>query len=149
MGNALSANQLGSSQNWNGANFTIGAAGSNNVVQASGQTIALPAGQFSKVELLATSVNGNQAGQVFVVHYSDGTSTTITQSLSDWFTPQNFAGESTAVTTVSRNMSGGGTDNRSFFVYGYVMNVDSSKTVTSITLPNNQHVDVLAIDTVQ
>ena len=149
VGNALSSTLLGNSQAWNGANFTIGAAGSNNVVQAAGQTIALPAGQYSKVELLATSVNGNQAGQVFVIHYTDGTSTSITQSMSDWFTPQSYSGESLAVTSVYRNTSAGGADNRTFYVYGYVLNTDSSKTISSITLPTNQHVDVLAIDTVE
>ena len=41
----------------------------------------------------ATGVNGNQANQTFTVNYSDGTSTSFTQSLSDWFTPQNYAGE--------------------------------------------------------
>jgi hypothetical protein len=149
VGNALSSALLGTSQAWNGANFTIGAAGSNNVVQANGQTITLPAGQDSKVELLASAVDGNQAGQVFVIHYTDGTSTSITQSMSDWFTPQSYSGESLAVTSVYRNTSAGGADNRTFYVYGYVLNVDSSKTISSITLPTNQHVDVVAIDTVQ
>ena len=47
------------------------------VVQAAGQTITLPNGSFSKLELLATAVNGSQAAQTFTVHYTDGTSTTL------------------------------------------------------------------------
>ena len=42
--------------------------------------------------MLATGVHGNQANQTFVVTYTDGTTSSITQSLSDWFTPQNYRG---------------------------------------------------------
>ncbi len=149
VGNALSGTLLGNSQTWNGVSFAIAPVGSNNVVQAVGQTIALPTGNFSKVEMLATAVEGNQTAQVFVVHYTDGTSATFTQNLSDWYAPQGYAGESTAVTMVYRNVSSGVTDNRTFYVYGYVFDVDSTKTISSITLPNTPHVDVVAIDAVQ
>ncbi len=148
VGYALSSTLLGTSQTWNGQTFNVAAAGANNVVRATGQTVTLPAGQYSQIELLATAVDGNQVSQSFVVHYSDGSSQTITQSLSDWYSPQNYSGESTAVTMVYRNSAGGQTDNRDFYVYGYVFQVDNSKTVTSITLPANQHVDVVAIDAV-
>ncbi len=117
-------------------------------MQAAGQSIALPAGQYSQLKILATAVNGNQASQTFTVHYSDGSSSTFTQSISDWYTPQHYAGESVAVASAYRNASGGGTDSRTFDVYGYALTLDSSKTVTSITLPNNSHVAVLAIDAV-
>jgi len=60
----------------------------------SSTTIALTAGNFSTVSLLATGVDGNQPNQTFVVSYTDGTTTSFTQSLSDWYTPQNYAGES-------------------------------------------------------
>ena len=58
----------------------------------SGTTIALPAGNDSTVNLLATAVNGNQVNQTFVVTYTDGTTTSFTQSLSDWYTPQKLCG---------------------------------------------------------
>ena len=118
-------------------------------MRAAGQTVALPAGQYSQLQILATAVDGNQSGQSFVVHYSDGSSQTFNQSLSDWFAPQNYSGESTAVTMVYRNTAGGLADDRNFYVYGYVFQVDNTKTVTSVTLPANQHVDVVAIDAVQ
>ena len=95
--------------------------------------------------MLATGVNGNQASQTFVVHFSDGTSSTFTQSISDWFTPQSFAGESTAVSMPHRDNSDGTTDNRTFLLYGYSFALNNAKTVSSITLPNNANVEVLAI----
>ena len=38
------------------------------------------------MNLLATAVNGNQANQTFIVTYTDGTTSSFTQSVSDWFT---------------------------------------------------------------
>ena len=50
------------------------------------------------------------------------------------------------VATAYRNTSNGGRDSGTFNVYGYSFAVDSTKTVDSITLPNDTNVDVLAID---
>ncbi len=44
-----------------------------------------------------------------------------------------------------RNMSSGGQDNRNFSVYEYTVTLDASD-ATSITLPNNGRVEVLAMD---
>ncbi|MBV8145556.1 MAG: chitobiase/beta-hexosaminidase C-terminal domain-containing protein, partial [Gammaproteobacteria bacterium] len=95
-GDAYSATLLGSSLTWNGATFMFGAAGSLDAVASA--TIPLPAGAYSSLSLLASGVDGNQPNQVFTVNYSDGTSASFTQSLSDWHTPQNYVGESTVLT---------------------------------------------------
>jgi hypothetical protein len=148
-GNALAESNVGTSQTWNGANFNIAPAGTNNVVQAAGQTIPLPGGSFASLDLLATGVNGNQANQAFTVDYTDGTSTTFTQSISDWHMPQNYAGESIVLSTPYRNISTGGIDNRGpFNVYGYSFAIDSTKTVATITLPADHDVEILAISEV-
>jgi hypothetical protein len=144
-GSAYSSNLLGTSQTIGGIPFTIGPANANDVVSAAGQTITLPAGQFSSLRMLATAVNGNQTSQSFVVTFSDSTSTTFTQSLSDWFTPQSFAGESTAVTMNHRNTSTGTADNRTFLLYAYSFALNNTKTVSSLRLPNNASVEVLSI----
>jgi hypothetical protein len=44
-----------------------------------------------------------------------------------------------------RDTSSGSKDNRTFNLYGYAFATDKSKTVQSITLPNNTHLKVLAI----
>jgi disulfide oxidoreductase YuzD len=61
----------------------LGVVVGNNVVSAAGQTINLPAGSFSTLNFLATAVNGNQPNQKFVVTYTDGTTDTFTQGISD------------------------------------------------------------------
>ena len=141
-GFAYSANLLGTSATWSDTTFSLGAAGAADA--ASGVTIALPAGSFSSVKLLATAVNGSQAAQSFVVTYTDGTTTTVTQSLSDWYSPQGYSGESSAVTMAYRLTATGAEDNRTFHLYGYSLAINSAKTVKSLTLPNNRNVVVLA-----
>ena len=113
---------------------------------AAGQTIGLPAESFSTLAFLATAVNGNQPNQTFVVTYTDGTTTTFTQGVSDWFTPQNYSGESGAVDMAYRDLANGTSDNRTFHVYGYSLALNSAKTVKSITLPSNGNVKILAMN---
>src|SRR6202000_1988601 len=77
---AYSSKQLGTSITWSGTTFTLGGVGVADAV--SNTTITLPSGSFGTLQLLATGVKGNQAGQTFKVTYTDGTTTTFTQSLS-------------------------------------------------------------------
>ncbi len=141
-GNAYSATLLGSSVSWSNLTFALGAAATAN--SATGVGITLPAGQYATLNLLATGVDGNQTGQTFVVTYTDGTTTTLTQSLSDWHTPQSYTGESTAVAMAYRLLPTGAKDARTFNLYGYSFAINSAKTVASLTLPVNRHVVVLA-----
>lgn len=145
VGYAYSSNLLGSSLTWNSTVFTLGQANSSNVVSAGSQKITLATGKFSTLRMLATAVNGNQVSQVFTVTYSDGSTSSFTQSLSDWFTPQNYSGESTAVSMSYRDTSSGGKDSRTFNLYGYSFFINNAKTVESITLPSNSSVEVAAI----
>ena len=145
-GNAYAEALLGTSQTWSGATFALAGPGATGAV--SGKTIALPAGSDSSILLLATAVNGNQVNQKFVVTYTDGSTTTFTQSLSDWFTPQNYAGESQVLAMPYRITAGGAADDRTFYLYGYSFALNAAKTVASIALPKNANVVVLGIDVV-
>jgi hypothetical protein len=147
-GAALSAQLLGSSQTWNGTRFTFGSPGANNVVSAAGQTISLPRGGFSTLSFLATSVNGSQPNQTFVITYTDGTTQTFTQGVSDWYAPQNYSGESDALDMPYRDSSNGTMDHRPFHLYRYSVSLRAGKIVQSITLPNNGNVKILAMSLV-
>jgi hypothetical protein len=140
---AYSAKLLGAQQSISGTTFSFGPANAPDA--ASGKTVPLPAGQFSTLKLLATAVNGNQASQSFIVTYTDGTTSSFKQSLSDWFTPQSYTGESKAMTMAYRDTSTGLRDNRTFLLYGYSFSLNGGKKVSSITLPGNRNVVVLAI----
>ncbi len=89
-------------------------------------------------------MNGSQPGQTFIVHYTDGTSAPLSLSLSDWGSPQSYSNQTIAVSGY-RNTASGGRDNRSFDVYAYTLNIDNTKTVSSITLPMNYNVKLLAM----
>jgi hypothetical protein len=140
---AYSANLLKAQQTIGGTTFYFGPANAPDAV--SGKTVPLPAGQYSTLKMLATAVNGNQASQSFIVTYTDGTTASFKQSLSDWFTPQSYAGESKAMSMAYRDTSTGLRDNRTFLLYGYSLTLNASKKVSSITLPNNRNVVVVAM----
>jgi hypothetical protein len=141
-GYALSENLLGATVAWSGTKFGLGSAGVPSAV--SNTTVALPAGRFSSLKLLAAAVNGNQTNQVFVVSYTDGTSTTIQQSLSDWCTPQTYAGESKASTMAYRVTSTGAKGVGPLYLYGYTFAVNGAKTIKGIALPKNRDVVLVA-----
>jgi hypothetical protein len=143
-GYSYSANLLTSSRVFSGTLLKLGAANVPDAVACGAQVVALPAGQFSSLLLFATGIEGNQKSQTFTVTYTDSTTSKFTQSLSDWFTPQKYTGESEGVAMSYRNFDNGTKDNRTFNLYEYKFALTSTKTVKSITLPNNSHVVVLA-----
>jgi hypothetical protein len=142
-GFAYSGKLLGTTRTFGGVQFNLGPASALDAVD--NKIIPLPGGQFSALKMLATAVNGRQQSQTLTVTYTDGTRSTFTQSFSDWGRPQNFSGESKAVTMAYRDRSTGGRDSHTFQLYGYSLAIDKTRTVSSITLPNNRNVVVLAI----
>ncbi len=101
--------------------------------------------QFAGLMMLATGVDGSQTSQRFTVAYADGTSSSFTQSLSDWYSPATFTGESTATSVPYRVSGDGETEDGTFHVFGYSFDLDRNKAVRSITLPNNRGVVILAM----
>ncbi len=141
-GFAYSATLLGASQKLNGVSYTFGAPNTKNAVSSA--TVALTPGKYIALNLLATGLSGSQVAQPFVVKYSDGTMSVFTQSLSDWFAPQNFPGETTAIKMAYRINGGGAKSTGPFNLYSYSFPLDRTKTVASVTLPNNKNVVVLS-----
>jgi hypothetical protein len=143
-GYSYSANLLTTSRVFNGVLLDFGPANVLDAVGCSGQSVSLTQSKFSGLMLLATGVEGSQKSQTFTVKYTDGTSSQFVQGFSDWFTPQKFAGESEGVAMAYRNFDNGTRDQRTFSLYAYRFVLNPTKTVQSITLPNNSKVLVLA-----
>jgi hypothetical protein len=143
-GYSYSSNLLTSSRVFSGTLLDFGSANQLDAVGCTGQTVALTQSKYSSLLLFATGIEGNQKSQTFTVKYTDGTSSQFTQSLSDWFTPQKYAGESEGVAMAYRNFDNGTKDNRTFNLYEYKFALTNTKTVQSLTLPNNAHVAVLS-----
>jgi hypothetical protein len=144
VGSAYSSTLLGTSLTWSSTTFNFVAANALNGVR--NKTITLPAGTFGSLLMLGTAVNGDQLSQTVKVNYSDGTSSTFTQTFSNWLNAsQAVAGQSIAKQMAYRNKSTGVKDNRVFNLYGYSFALTSGKTVSSLVLPANNNVAVLAV----
>jgi hypothetical protein len=142
VGWAYSATLLGSSLNWNGLTFSFLPANANN--GASNETVTLPAGHFSTLSLLGSGLGGGQTNQTVTVKYTDNTTSVFTQSFSDWGTPANNTGESTVLTMPYRDKFDGTRQTAPFYVYGYTFALNSAKTVSSLVLPANRFVAIVA-----
>jgi hypothetical protein len=142
-GYSFSEKLLGTEQVGDGVVFKLGPPNAPDAV--SGKTIALPAGKFTSLKILADAVEGDQELQTFSVNYADGTSSTFAQSLSDWASPGSFKGESMAVEMAYRLAGDKSTDASPFYSHAYSFNLDKDKVVRSLTLPINPNVVVLAI----
>jgi len=146
VGDAYSATLLGTAVAWNGSLFAFGPPNAPDAVTSA--TIPLPAGQYASLDMLATGMYGPQQSQTFTVTYTDSTTSSFTQSLSDYVgsgKDQNYSGESVVFDMTYRDTSSGGEDYQPVYLYGYSFNLNAAKTVSSVTLPSNQNVVVLAM----
>ena len=140
---AYSANLLGNSVTWNNITYPLGPANAPDAV--SNTTITLPAGHYATLNMLGALVNNATPANTFLVTYTDGTTVSVTQSLSDWVYPLNYAGESEITCVPYRNMTNGGPDAHLTCVFGYQIALDSTKIVQSIKLPPTRNVVMLAM----
>jgi len=145
-GNSYSSNALGGETvAWGSNSYNLGPIGTNNVVQATGQTILLQPGNYSTLSFLATAANYAEAG-TFTINYSDGTSTVITQNFSMWSVNDTQVGETVVKQMSYYNASNGFQVYQTRYLYGYKFALNPAKTILSITLPNNSDIKILAMD---
>jgi hypothetical protein len=148
VGNTYSWEALGSGAGVsNGkATFTFGLPNQPQTIVASGQEIAVKQGNFGSINLAGAAVYyGAQPDVAFKLTYTDGSTETWTQSMSDWAQPRQYAGETTLVASAYRNRGDGTKDSRAVYLYSYSRSIPQGKTLKSITLPLNQNVRILDI----
>lgn len=153
-GFAYSGTLLGSSTVISGIPFQFGSpnvldSAANKFAIGGASSVPLPSGNFSKLWILGTGVSGNQAAQPVSVVYSDSSQDNFTQSFSDWFTPQGYAGEGTAFTLSYRDKNDGTTSAGTLFLYIYSFSLNPAKLTATFNLPGgappgNQNVIILA-----
>jgi hypothetical protein len=134
-GHALSSTLLGTTQAFNGTTFTYGPANAADAFNS--VTIPLAPGSFSSLNMLGFAIGGSETSQTFTINYTNGTTSTATQSISDWCSSQGYSGETKVVTMSYLNTATGGEYSGPCYVYGYTISVNSSLTVSSITLPSD------------
>lgn len=146
VGDALKST-LGTSILANYHSYQIGptSSGANNVLHGgSAVSVTLPGSSYQELHLLATAVNGNQLNQPFIVTYSDGSAATATLSLSDWFAAAPQVNERFGVAQDTR-WGTTSTQYGNMHLFTYTITLDSSKTLRSLTLPNNTNIEVFAV----
>ncbi|MCL4514717.1 MAG: discoidin domain-containing protein [Firmicutes bacterium] len=127
-----------------GVEYQIGpkADGTKNVVMGASQSIPLPYGKFSSLRILGASTNGDKTG-TFYVTYTDGTTAEFNLTMTDWCGAARH-GEATALTFNHRH-SQTADQIITNHVFGYTLNLDSSRAVSSVTFPGDNNMKVLAI----
>ena len=141
---------LQSTVSWSGSTFNFGPVpnsnnGQNNFVQAKGQTISLPQGDYGWLYLAGAAANGSQQNQQITLTFTDGTTEGWTQSFSDWTGPQNYAKEAIIQKQSERVNQVGNVHSETNYVYGYAYQIPAGKTIASIKLPNNENVGILGM----
>ena len=141
---------LQSTVSWSGATFNFGPVpnsnnGQNNFVQAKGQTISLPQGDYGWLYLAGAAANGSQQNQQITLTFTDGTTDGWTQSFSDWTGPQNYAKEAIIQKQSERVNQVGNVHSETNYVYGYAYKIPAGKTLASIKFPNNANVGILGM----
>lgn len=114
-----------------------------NFVDTRGQSLLLPAARHGALWLVAAAHHGSVTATA-TVQYTDGTSADLTIHVGDW------AGGAPAGTTVVLDMphrikAGQGVDGPSVRLFGQSLALDSSKTLRSLSLPNDPRVGLYAI----
>jgi len=142
-GDAYNSSSLGASATYQGLTFTFGPA--NALDGVSSETVALPAGSYTQLYLLGAGSYGAQTNQSFLVTYTDGSTSTFTQTLSDWWSSQGYTGETVVVSPANIILSNGTVDAQPVHVYGYTFNLVAGKTAASVKLPSNRQAAFLAI----
>jgi len=83
------------------------------------------------------------------VTYTDGTTAVVSQSFSDWGSPMNFPGESQAIQMPYRVGPTGAGSLGPWYLYGYLLPLNNTKTVRSVQLPADIDIFVLAMTLVK
>jgi hypothetical protein len=163
-GFSYSTTSLGSTVVWNGLTFAIGPPNAPDAVATptadpscrggacapgAALVIPLPTGNYSNLYMLGAMVNNIAATQQFIVTYSDGSTLTFTQNMSDWFNTMGWPGESVINCSEDRNFSDGTNHSiqpDSACVFGYQIPLDPTKTVVSVQLPGTRNIVMLSMD---
>ena len=115
-------------------------------VVTSGQSVVV-SGSGSTLGLLGTGTFGTQSGQVTVT-YTDGSTSTGTLTLPDWYANAATTGNTLVATTPHWNVPPTNTldPNHQVSIYDTTIPLTADKTVAAVTLPSNSDLHLFAIN---
>ncbi|MFL0268617.1 glycoside hydrolase family 38 C-terminal domain-containing protein [Candidatus Clostridium radicumherbarum] len=118
-----------------------------NIVSCVGQTITLPTATAANRIYLIESGAGTQSGVSIKVNYSDGTNTTKSLNFTDWCQSPSSS-EKVVYSMDHRIYTKSGITGPATNLFIQPIVVDSSKQITSITLPNKSGAKIFAVSLV-
>ncbi|PZF62576.1 hypothetical protein DEI92_03660 [Curtobacterium sp. MCBD17_034] len=120
-------------------------------IQAGGQTVPLQGtAGATRLGILGSATNGDpDSTGTFTVHYTDGTTSTLTLGFSDWTlnagSSQPTAGEQVVADSAYRDTSSGGRDPVHAYLFTTSGALTAGKTVSSVTLPATTNAGTLHV----
>jgi hypothetical protein len=114
-----------------------------NFVQARGQTLLLPAGQYHEIRVVSAAHGGSTTAGL-TVQYTDGSVGQVEIPIGDWAGGPP-AGSSVVLAMPHRIRAGMGVDGPPVNLFGHVVAIDASRTVQSIALPADSRIEVYAV----
>lgn len=113
--------------------------GVDNVIDCDNQIISLPSEEFTSIHMLGSSTRGNKSGD-FILTYSDGSTSNTNLSMTDWCYTNG-----TIVKNLSHRHRPSGDVNTKNYIFLYTLIPETGKTVTSIQLPEEEDMHIIAI----
>jgi len=117
-----------------------------NFTSLRGQRVYLTPGKYSRLDLLATAVNGDQQTTV-TVGYADGTTSTAPLAVTDWANTTGHFGENPALTATTRYNVNGTADGRAVTVWHTEIPVDPTREAVFFTTTQVPNLKVYALTT--
>ena len=114
-----------------------------NFVEAHGQQVLLPSSQYSTLRLLGATHNGD-VQTTATVTYTDGSTADVPLALTDWAAGSGHNGNSVEIAMAHRIKAGQGVDGPPVQIFGTSLALDPGKSVLSVTLPNDPHLEIYA-----
>jgi predicted alpha-1,6-mannanase (GH76 family) len=114
-----------------------------NFVEANGQPLVLPAGQYAVAHVLGAAHNGNIDAEATIL-YTDGSTERVPLRLSDWAGGAAF-GNTKEIAMPYRLRAGKGQDGPAVAIFGTTVALDPAKTVRWIGLPSDPRVELYAV----
>ncbi len=115
-----------------------------NFVQATGQTLLLPADRYNALHLVGAAHGGDVSSEL-TVSYADGTTGQLPVTLTDWAAGSGHGGNTVAINMPHRIKAGAGEDGPAVQLFAATVPIDAGRTVTSLRLPNNPGMELYAL----
>ncbi len=120
----------------------------NSITNGAVYTLPSP-GKYANVYLIGTATTTGQTKQPFILTYSTGSPVTETLDMSSWAKSAGYADETIVAATAYANNQAGGQvaapAGGAFNLYGYQLTADPTRTLVSVSVPNNRNVVIMAL----